>query len=110
MIDPIPIADHAAAQSDRWLFIALLLVLGSVVAFIWRFMVAERSAMTKRLEDITDRHIASQEKLSAVVSNNTSALNEVKLALSNCLGWRAGQLPDEKPIRKWIAPHKHEND
>lgn len=106
-----PLADHAAEQSDRWLFIALLLIVGSVIVFLWRWIVSDRAATSRRLESMTDRHIAAQDRLVEVVTNNTTALHEVREILVSCRGWQAMQnLRPEDRDGKWIRPHKHEND
>ena len=78
----IQAADHAAMQSDRWLFVALLLVFLSGGVVLWRWMVADREAVGKRLTDITDRHIAAGERLAEVVANNTVALKSNSEALA----------------------------
>ncbi len=70
------ITDYAANQSDRWLFIAALVVLLLVVALIWKWMVGHVEKVSKRLEAVTDRHIAQGEHMATVVANNTSALEE----------------------------------
>jgi hypothetical protein len=72
------IVDHAAAQNDRWLFLALLVLTIIGTVFFWRWLTGDREKVANRLTEITDRHIASQEKLSEVVANNTSALREVQ--------------------------------
>ena len=79
-----PIADYAAQQSDRWLFIAALLVLVVFVLIIWRWIVADRDKLGARLTVITDRHIEAVEKMGEVVANNTTALNEVKEVMAYC--------------------------
>lgn len=98
----VDIANHASAQSDRWLFVALLVVVGFAAVFVWRWMVADRENTSKRLEDMTNRHIASQERLSDVVANNTAALTRVNEALTNCRGWQAMThlRPEPNPTRR----------
>lgn len=85
------IADHAAQQSDRWLFIALLIlfILASVV--LWRWMVNDREKMEQRLSAMTERHIEGQQKLvevvtknTEVVANNTRVLSDVGTTLAYC--------------------------
>jgi len=70
------IVDHAAAQNDRWLFLALLVLTIIGTVFFWRWLTGDREKLANRLTEITDRHIASQEKLAEVVANNTSAMRE----------------------------------
>ena len=78
------LTDHAAQQSDRWLFIAALVVLILFSLVIWRWIVADRDKLGSRLTEITDRHITAVEKMTEVVTNNTLALNEVKGAMHAC--------------------------
>jgi hypothetical protein len=69
-------ADYVAAQSDRWMFVALLIIGLLVCIALWRWMVADREITAKRLTEVTDRHIAQSERLAEVVANNTAALHE----------------------------------
>lgn len=71
----------AAEKSDRWLFIALLVVLGLVGIFIWRWIVADRQKLSTRLDVMTDLHIATTAKVIEVVANNTAVLNRVEKKL-----------------------------
>lgn len=73
--------NEAAEKSDRWLFIACLVVLGLVGIFIWRWIVSDREKLSKRLTEMTDRHIATTEKVIEVVANNTAVLNRVEKKL-----------------------------
>lgn len=47
-------ADYAAAQSDRWLFIAALVVLGFVVAYVARYFVKQYESLVSDFRQ--DRH------------------------------------------------------
>ncbi len=73
--------DHAAKENDRWLFVALLVILLIFIGFIWRWMTADREKISNRLTQMTDRHIEVTEKLSEVVANNTAVLHEVRKKL-----------------------------
>lgn len=84
MNDIANIADHAAKQDDHWLFIATLVILMAFAILIWRWVTADREKLGNRLTEMTDRHIAATEKMTEVVSNNTTALNEVKSVMVNC--------------------------
>lgn len=84
MNDAQTLIDHASIQSDRWLFLAMLVILLGAGLVFWRWIVADREKVAVRLTDITDRHIDSVEKLDDVVANNTAALREVKDAVSFC--------------------------
>ena len=81
MTDVAKIADYAAQQSDRWLFIAALVVLLGFGFFVWRWIVADRDKLGKRLTEITDKHIESTAQLATVVANNTNALTNNTTAL-----------------------------
>jgi peptidoglycan/LPS O-acetylase OafA/YrhL len=78
------IADHAAQQSDRWLFIATLLLLMGFAILIWRWVIADREKLSKRLTEMTDKHITATEQMAVVVANNTTALHEVKEVMAAC--------------------------
>lgn len=84
MNDPFQVADHIAKQDDRYLVILLIVLIVLAGIAIWRFMASDREKISKRLTEITDRHIQSQEKLSEVVTNNTHALREVKDMMATC--------------------------
>ena len=77
----IKLADHASQQNSMWLFLAALLVLGLFIIIVWRWMVADREKLGARLTDVTDRHIASCERLGAVVEANTAVLKKVESKL-----------------------------
>ena len=72
----IKATDHAAAQGDRWLFVFLLMFLLAAFALFFRWLLKDREAITKRLTDITDRHIEQSANLTEVVANNTAAFNK----------------------------------
>jgi hypothetical protein len=76
MNDLQTIVDHAAVQNDRWLFLALLVLTIIGTVFFWRWLTGDREKLANRLTEITDRHIASQEKVVEVVANNTLAMRD----------------------------------
>jgi hypothetical protein len=80
------IADHAAMQSDRWLFLASLIVglLGAVA--IARWIVADRNRVVTSLENNQIQLVKIVEKVTDVVSTNTSALNRVSEEIRFCAG------------------------
>ena len=84
MPDISKLADHAAEQSDRWLFIAAVIVLIAFALLVWRWIVADRDKLSTRLTEVTDRHIETSQKLSEVVTNNTNALKEVRDVMTLC--------------------------
>ena len=81
MNETISSIDHAAQQNDRWMFIAMLVVLLVVGVIVWRWMISDREKISTRLTEMTDRHIAETEKMIEVVANNTAVLHEVKRKL-----------------------------
>lgn len=70
----VALIDHAARQSDRWLFLGLLALTILAAGWLFRWLV-------KRLDSITERHEAT---LTGVVERNTEALREVKTQLAWC--------------------------
>lgn len=84
MTDLLRVTDHAAQQSDRWLFLACLGVMFAGMFLFWRWIVADREKLANRLTAITDRHIQTAEKLAEVVTNNTTALNEFRKTAERC--------------------------
>jgi len=93
------LADHAAAQSDRWLFVALLVILLVICFLFLRWLVEDRKSIANRLADITDRHIAQTEALTGavegtkeVVRNNTAMMEKVKEEIRWCRG-RGSPMP-----------------
>ena len=81
MSDTLNAINQASEKSDRWLFIAVLVILGLGAVFIWRWIVSDREKISSRLTEMTDRHITVTEKLSEVVANNTAVLHDVKRKL-----------------------------
>lgn len=87
----IKAADHAAQQSDRWLFMVMLILFIVSVAFIIKWFIHSHSQLGNRLTDMTDRHIASMEKLGEIVAetkgviqSNTEAMKDLKAVTSDC--------------------------
>jgi hypothetical protein len=81
MQDITDLINTAAAQNDRWMFVALLVLAIAGSIFFWRWLTNDREKLSTRLTEITDRHIESQAKLSEVVANNTAALHEVQATM-----------------------------
>jgi len=75
MNDIASLTDHAAAQGDRWLFVFVFLFLLATFGLFFRWLLKDREAMSKRLTEVTDRHIEQSAKLAEVVTNNTNAFN-----------------------------------
>jgi hypothetical protein len=70
VIDPVSIADHAVLQSDRWLFLASLIVCGLGVVATIRWLVTTFAGLTR--------------ELSAVIQANTDALKEFRSGTARC--------------------------
>jgi hypothetical protein len=78
-------ADYAAAQSDRWLFIAALIVLGVVVAYVGRYFVKQyeglvtdfrqdRHKYEETLLRLTQEQGAMTKDLAVVLDRNTKVM------------------------------------
>jgi hypothetical protein len=92
-MDVLGITEHAARQSDRWMFVACLVIMLAGILMLWRWFTNDRADVARRLTEITDRHIEAGQHLSQVVTNNTEALRRVEAAVSGCrdlqqLRWR----------------------
>ncbi len=91
MNEVVTITDHAARQSDRWLFIAILVILLIASVVFWRWIIKDRDKLGARLTDVTDRHIDAHQKLievvarnNEVVAQNTRVLFDVNATLTYC--------------------------
>ena len=92
MQEILKLADHSASQSDRWLFIATLLVLG---AFAWyvvhNFMrqhqslvddqKKSRTSYQNSLRRLVSEHSAANQKLITCLDKNTQVLEQCRDAL-----------------------------
>ncbi len=95
MNDIINAANHASAQSDRWLFIVVLLVLGAVVMWAVRWLVgkhealmtehrADQQAYTSQLAGITHDVNKTNQELAVVLDRNSRSLDENSNELRRC--------------------------
>ena len=102
MTDALTLANHAAAQNDRWLFIASLIVLGVVVVAVARYFVAERreaaldhkalvadyktaqEGFHKTLADLVERGNKTSQELAVCLDRNTRAFEEVSAVVRGC--------------------------
>jgi hypothetical protein len=80
----------AAAQSDRWLFVALLVVTFATAALVVRWV-------ARRLTLLLDNQTQLIERLVAVVTTNTDALREVRGVMQNCQTRQAMIMPFREP-------------
>lgn len=94
MNDLLRIADAAASKNDRWLFVIVLIVLGAVVLFAVRWLLAKLDALqsehrtdqqsyTNKLEilvhqgnDINKTLAVSLERNSCALESNTEVLQQ----------------------------------
>jgi hypothetical protein len=102
MNDALTIANHAAQQNDRWLFIAALIVLGVVVVAVARYFVTERQeaaqdhkaliadfkaaqeGFNKTLADLVEKGNKTSQELAVCLDRNTRAFEEVSATIRFC--------------------------
>ena len=102
MNDALTLANHAAQQNDRWLFIACLIVLGLVALAVARYFVAERREAAqdhkaliadykaaqedfqKTLADLVEKGNRTHQELAVCLDRNTRAFEEVSAAVRFC--------------------------
>ena len=95
MNEALTIANHAAQQNDRWLFIAALVALGFVVVVVARYFVKQhesliadhktaRAESQKILVDLVERGNATNQSLGVCLDRNTRALEEASAAVRFC--------------------------
>ncbi|MCU0786130.1 MAG: hypothetical protein MUF81_19195 [Verrucomicrobia bacterium] len=89
MNDFTNIASHAAAQSDRWLFVATLLVFGVFAVGVMRYFMRQherliddhkqaRDTYQNSLQGIVADQSAANAKLMVCLDNNTAVLEECR--------------------------------
>jgi hypothetical protein len=95
MNDIAKAVDHASIQSDRWLFIAALVILGLGTVLVIRYLVqtiermmadhasARESNQGLMRQIVSDQH-ATNEKLAVVLDRNTTALDENTQEIRRC--------------------------
>ena len=87
MNDILTVTNHAAAQTDRWLFLLVLAVLGVVVMWAVRWLIgkhealiiehrADQLAYTSQLATITKDVNKTNQELAVVLNRNSSALDQ----------------------------------
>jgi HD-like signal output (HDOD) protein len=93
--DAIELADHAARQSDRWLFIAALLIMIGGAFLAMRFLVSQnnrliddhakaRDSYQSALTSIVEKQNATCQHLGEVVTRNSLALDECASEIRLC--------------------------
>ena len=89
MNDLVQLTNHAATQSDRWLFIASLVVLGVFGALVMRYFVRQherliddhkqaRDTYQESLRLMVAEQSAANQKLIACLDSNTRVLEECR--------------------------------
>jgi hypothetical protein len=85
MPDPLPTVlpalDHASAQSDRWLFMFLGLVLLYAGWLIWRYMTERLAKAHVRMEQLSDLAVENGKAMSRIAENCAIALNQSTLTI-----------------------------
>ena len=87
--DLMRVVDHAAGMSDRWLFIASLVVFGVFAAFVMRYFVRQHERLIEDHKEARDTYHASLQrivsdqgsanaKLIACLESNTRVLEECR--------------------------------
>src|ERR1043166_34770 len=87
--DVIRSVDHAAAQNDRWLFIASLVLLGLFGVWVVRYFVKQherlledhkqsRECYQESLRGVVAEQSATNAKLVTCLENNTKVLEECR--------------------------------
>ena len=78
--DLIKSVDHAAAQNDRWLFIASLVLLGLFGVWVMRYFVKQHERL---LEDHKQSRECYQESLRGVVAEQSTTNAKLVICLDN---------------------------
>jgi predicted PurR-regulated permease PerM len=92
MNDLLKLADHSAAQSDRWLFIATLIVLGAFAWYVARNFMRQYQALIddqrksgtnyqNGLRKLVNEHSTTNQKLITCLNKNTQVLEQCRDAL-----------------------------
>lgn len=71
-------ADYAAAKTDRWLFIAILIAGAIVTLFASRWLIG-------RYESLLGEHRADQQQFTTTILNVTAEQNKTAKELAVCL-------------------------
>ena len=104
----IDLADYGSQQSDRWLFIALLVVAG--IAFVWltKWFIAQIEKAHQSTAEINLRFADYLQKNSAehvmVVAKCSQVMDQVLEELRDMKSARAGRRFDDRPH---VIPSEH---
>src|SRR4051812_46698580 len=80
MNDLLKLADHGAGQSDRWLFLATLIVLGAFARFVLRKLMREHQGLIQDHKEARNRY---QNSLRKLVADQNNANHKLILCLEN---------------------------
>ena len=80
MNDLVQLTNHAATQSDRWLFIASLVVLGVFGALVMRYFVRQHERL---IDDHKQARDTYQESLRGLVSEQSAGNAKLIVCLDN---------------------------
>ena len=80
MNELVQMTNQAAAQSDRWLFIASLVVCGAFAAGVMRYFVRQHERL---IEDIKQARDSYQTSLREIVTQQTEANQKLIVCLDN---------------------------
>lgn len=83
MQDLSKIVDHASQQSDRWLFIAVLLLLIGGAYLTIKYLVRRDEEKSKRMHDAYDKNTATLMALNVTLDRNNVILDQSNRALSD---------------------------
>ena len=87
------LADHAAVQSDRWLFVCLLIVVLAAIWLVARYVMRDRDRLVDTLNVNQNELVKLVEQVSGVVATNTAALTRVSDEIRFCSGRANGRNP-----------------
>ncbi len=74
MQDAVNIVNHAAQQSDRWLFLGILLLLIVAGVAAMRYLVRRNEMQSDRMHTAFEKNTAMQVQLAGIIEKNTHAL------------------------------------
>lgn len=77
-------ADAASQQSDRWLFLFTLLVMGMCFYFATRWLVTRFEKGQETITRIAEDSIKTNRELAVIIDRNNTALNEHREMMRSC--------------------------
>ncbi len=97
--------DQASRQGDRWLFIAALVVLGTVVTFIVRFLTRQNSRL---ISDHAKARDSYQDALRAIVNAQQELSKQIAVTLdrNTCV---LQEVEHELRLRRQVRDSRRQN-